>query len=950
MKGKLKYLIVLLGLLTINMNNVNAGNASAGVAEDNGENCSIKYGNECHKSYKIRITYNGKQIDGFCADYGAKLPGLKDVKGNNYNCTTVTDAVAAYILSADGYSNDEKTAALRVIERGLSASGGNVSKLVEEAKNAGGLILNKTAENNNIVTYTISSTNMSQESLSKITFTCGTGCSSVTREGNTVKVTVADGACTYEFMANYPGAGNGGGSVLRCTSSGLQTVYGKIENYDVTTTPEPSTGTSNNNFQRFTGELENTSSPHYQKYCDNGDKKNKCSDYTYVNIPTLCDKEDYSETNKVTIDEFPKDVQYCVLNGKDVLGNSFEMADNQISNDNPYCKVFCREEYEMNLPGAKFAESGRYFVMDNPVKVKAARSCYATGANGNSDEPQIDIEKFRDDVIAKQQEILEAKNDILKAKKELEQAEAAKEEDVSACGKPAGVYGKVESTSFTGYSTNINNFNQQTGVYKLTRETRTTEVYEWGIKAEEKQVPDYDNKGVKLSTTHCEPVNTSMPFLNQDQVKSQIKANLQSAIGRLNAAQNDLNKVLKWMQECYNWENKQCLEPTVEFHYKEPYDGQMNNEFSIIGGSASISPENPTYSSSKTLPNRNYDVTEGEDLKSYDYVTCGRDDNTDCFLGGESHTDKKISTLKEKMYYRKIVSKGTAEYETQQEWSTQIPHGTVVPEGKEGDVKRNYYYLGAVFPIALKTPYGVYKWTLDFEGIGQYNTSGCKLGRLDNVLSGDPSKLKVTGRDNASSNGGIGANLQYVCVYVVDCPDCDYECVGEYCEIPDCDDGECAVECVGNYCVYNGNGDTFTYRTVSLNDLNKAERTLGVNLSDSKGTTTVNKIIDTGEKAYENYEATFLMTAENMKSIRDYNKITGNYVSEDLTFEKNNDYINGKSEFLRSESINTSSGRFSWRDFFKSKDIKDVHAYWTDASADLTSITSPNTHVGPAWK
>lgn len=939
-----KYLLIsLLCLLSFNIKEVNAANAKVGVTENASQPGGI---------YGIGIKYEGQELDGFCAEQGYHLPGLWSVEENNYTCSIDSSAngqKVAFILGASGYSNEEKTAALRAVISGASVDNDRVRQLIDAANGAGSLILTKTSENNNVVTYTISEMKVLPQTLS---FTCGTGCSNISYDGDkTVSVTVADGSCDYEFYATYPGSANSGGA-LRCSpvATGDQLVYAPTGPVVSGANPNPTTPTSGAS-QTFRGELQNTGSSHYQKYCANNDK-NKCSDKTYVTIPTLCDKNDYSVNNAITIDEFPKDVQYCVLNGKDVLGNSFKMDDNQISSDNQYCAVYCREEYKMEMPGARFTESGRYFTLE-PVKVNATRSCYATNADKNNDEPQINIEKYIEDVINYQINILNAKNAILKAQEELKQAEAAEEKDVTACDKKVGVHGVVDSTNFNGYKADKNECDKLTGICKLTRKTISTDSYKWGVTATEKEETQYDDKGVALNDKKCVADTSQEAYDSRSAVIAKINADKSQALTALIDAQTKLEKSIEWMEECYKWENNLCLDPTVYFNYEEPYNGEMTHEFQKISGS--VSNGSATYHNSKTLPDRTYDINGGGTLENRDYVTCGRNENTDCALGIAGGGDSKaenISTLSSKLYYRKIISTGNGEYATGQEWSTQIPHGTVVPSGQEGNVKKNYYYLGAVFPVALKTPYGVYKWTLDFKKIGMYNNGSCNLGRLDNVLNGDKSKLQVTGAQNASSNSSLGSNLQYVCVYVIDCPDCNYECVGEHCFNPDCPDGDCPYECID--CIFDGDGDNFTYRTASVDELKKnTEREWGANWASEKGQFTKNEIEKQGEKAYIEADATFLMTAENMKKIRDYNKVTGNYVSEDLKFEKNNnDYINGASEFLRSESINTSQGRFSWRDFFKSKKLKDSsdHEYWTGVNPSLNAIVSPEEHIGPAWK
>lgn len=900
-----KYLLfAFLCLFSFNVKEVFAANAKVGVTSNAGSD----------GVYGIGIIYEGQTLDGYCAEQGKHLSGLWEVTENNYTCSvddSSNGAKVGYILSAPGYSKVARVEALRFIISGTPVSSQEAQQLVNATNGMGNLVLTKTSENENVVTYTISEMKINPQELK---FTCGKNCSSVTYDGNkTVKVTVTTGSCDYEFFANYPGGSNG---ALRCVptnSPGDQITYAEYDSGAEVVSPTPDNGSQTKGGQSFKGSLENTGSSYYKKYCDDGDTK-KCNQKTEITIPEYCDDE---SDQKITV-VAPTDVKNCILKGKDDANNTYQMTNQgKMVSNNPYCSVYCKEDYEMTLPGARFAESGRYFKLTDTL-IHGTRSCYATSSEG-AEKSNIEIEKFIQNIIKLQQDLIKAKDAYEKAIAEKNVAITVGH-DEKCTGETT--WQEKKETDYTGYD--VDKCDPQTGVCTYKTSTKKTNYYKWG---------DGNSKSETIVNNVKQCTDTPTTYNDKWEDETEDKKNAMADIV------NKMRLELDYMEQCYSWTNNFCMNTEVKFNYNEQYNTMIN--YTKISGGGEIIGTDATYKASPGEPveiDNEYTATDGDATQDYNYLYC---DDSGCNLTSDSTKAKKISTKKEGLYYRKIVVENSATYNNKQEFKTKIPHGTIeqLSDGELANLKHNYYYLGAVFPVALKTPYGVYKWTLDITKLGQYNDyAGCKNGRLDDVA-----KVVLGGNS-------ISAGIQYVCVYVVDCPDCDYECVGEYCEIPDCDDGECAVECVGNYCVYNGNGDTFTYRTVSLNDLNKAERTLGVNLSDKKGTTTVNKIIDTGEKAYENYEATFLMTAENMKSIRDYNKITGNYVSQDLTFEKNNDYINGKSEFLRSESINTSSGRFSWRDFFKSKDIKDVHAYWTDASADLSSVTSPNTHVGPAWK
>ena len=228
-----------------------------------------------------------------------------------------------------------------------------------------------------------------------------------------------------------------------------------------------------------------TGGNYYREYCEEPDDDSnlcECTEQTTVNMPGLCDVG----TNNASI-KAPGDVQCCILNGKDEAGNTYEMLDGQIDNENPYCAVYCKEDYEMTLPGAKYTESGRYFELENTV-VSAKRTCYATNPKKDSDEQQILIDEFVEDVNTLQQQLVEAFNNWKKWQAISESASTIPNESNTSTTTTCASGTEITTIVSKGPNVNYNHYNIQrdeenslNGRWKVTGTTQSTVHYEYSI-------------------------------------------------------------------------------------------------------------------------------------------------------------------------------------------------------------------------------------------------------------------------------------------------------------------------------------------------------------------------------------------------------------------------------------------------------------------------------------
>ncbi len=733
-----------------------------------------------------------------------------------------------------------------------------------------------------------------------IKFTCGSDCQSVTpnAESKTVTVVLKEGKCTFKLNAKYgegstnskdcSGERHSASRPVLCTGggSGLQNMIVITDLVLDGNTPTTASFTPTDISDECEGEPE-------------PEPENKCTQHTEVHVDTFCD----ADGDKYVSITAPTDVKNCIIEKEDEAGNTYKMNDGQLT-DNKYCAVYCKEDYMIDLPGAKYTTSGRYFEVEN-VPVHAERTCYTTNRDGTAG---IDIKQFVTDILAKQTELINKKNDYEIAKKELELSKSATATPTSCYSQEYENAPLVEhkgtiysiSASSTNTGSRITSTDNKTGeVYIATGQTLQTSSRKWGT--------DFTRQPNKDGGYDCVEAPSDWDF----------EGEVARTKGEFERVKGELEEMISQIEDCYSWINDMCMsDDQIEFWYREQYNTSIN--YKIVSGPDYSPKDVATYKKGETIDDE-YTANESASLKDYKYLDCPDDGN--CTKTKEAH---QISTLLEEYYYRKIKVTGDAEYANIQEFATNYPHGTIDTVAGVGSLRQNYSYLGAIFPVALNTSKGVYQWKLNISNLGQYNDDpACKTGRLDEVV-------QWWEEQNGQS---VSPDIEYVCVYVVDCDDCDYDCVGDHCYIPDepepkCPD--CDIYCVN--CIFDGE-NTYFYRTVSVNEFNPNNRTLGYNWTNEKGTQARDEIETNAETIYENAEYTYVLDANSMKKIRDYNKETGTYVAQDLNYHSAGGFNNayGTSSFLDEGAK---------KGFFKEVKRNKNWEQWS----------SVGENIGPAWK
>ncbi len=776
-----------------------------------------------------------------------------------------------------------------------------------------------------------------------------------------VGIVVFNPNCSYKMVVKYAGKINSDRSALyNCKPQDNKT---NIQNF-LALIPEGD-ALVDKNATLYTWNEAITSSNggnYYQNYCTNQNDL-VCNQKTTLTKPAFCDDASDQEMSITA----PTDIRACILKEEDEAGNTYAMSGFE---NNKYCSVYCKEDYEMTMPGAQFTTSGRYFQTRN-VLVKGTKTCYTSSSNSVSDDTttNIDIEGFISDMITEQTNLINAYNEY-KRYEALYDAVKANEDDHDSqgCGDAKSTWYSSKGTA--SYEQYPLSFEPNTGEYtgqssKKQEDFDLSWFYEYTDCKHGTNCTSYDYLG---QCTASEPYEYSEGINHGDESPYEdYESKKAAAAAAIQAANDKIRSYVEQYNHCYNWQTDYCFNPEVSFDYQEQYSSSINYE--QVSLNVVDNQEIGIQTRSDKKIDNEYSTNPGAPSENVNYMSGS---TSSINLSGNPATN--ISTKNSKIYHLKKIANGTAEYNNRQNFQTNYPHGTMatVPEGS--NPRENYSYLGAIFPIAMKTEFGVYNWALKFEDIGQYiNQRSCsRLGRLNDV---------VKMLDNS-----LNTDIGYVCVYVIDCPDCDFSCAcpenmangytcvektgidGKYCAItPPCDGGDCDYECYGPDCVYDppcegpdcdekcvGSGcnfctdgeypcilttdEKYIYRAISLTDVFPNNRTIGANWRNEKGSKATTEIEKDGENAYINASYSFKLTAENMRNIRLSNAEIGGFVDyNNIKYEDYNGYQNflAKSKFIR-------EGKNSRNNFFSELKYSDS---WSTYSGTINTSGS-----GPAWK
>ena len=565
-------------------------------------------------------------------------------------------------------------------------------------------------------------------------------------------------------------------------------------------------------------------------------------------------------------------IKKCVIDNKDATGESFE-ATTEMSN-NPYCKVWCSEAYDFNLPTAKYSTSGGYFTLSTTIK--AQRDCYVSSA----DDPTkpIDEAKFNQDLEKAQHDVIDAWNDFsywaaaMDAEVHIEEKQTNKGTCYNTARDPVTgetilqesegvgprsytyVWAEWEAIQYN-YDGSIKDKNEK-GEYKDGSGSCGCETCskENGVVPKE-LIVEIDPDDLNIDTDddnkcdlNCDTNNDGKPDLNIDADGDKIcdykcdtdddgtcdfgcdfsdKWNKEyaAAESELVKAINNLNTIISQYNSCTGViTNSSNTDIADVKDASSTADSSWDNDMEF----------NPTI---KFTYNEDYinsmtgefeKVSDNPVEPEYMYCSGDTDDEYNCQSGRTKSivtTSKRVFTCDRGSCSWKNFNVSTAKwikktkihdenYQVKDRFSTYTQYGTIkVQEGADNDYLWTTLPEGAL-PVAMIQKTGVFPFKFTFGNIGQSNSTSSSLGRLiGNEVSVLTSYNKLDEKYKCNGNAYATTDGGYVCHYLNNCPGCDFICDDDNsCEFEECADGYCVMTCTDeNGCYFIFDGENTTY-------------------------------------------------------------------------------------------------------------------------------------------
>ncbi len=605
-----------------------------------------------------------------------------------------------------------------------------------------------------------------------------------------------------------------------------------------------------------------------------------------------------------TLTDSNKNVKNCVLNNRDISGNSYQAKTEGYPNNN-YCKVYCTEDYDIEVPGIQSTNSGIYIKLS--ANVSGTKSCYTT---------EINREQFETDLSNRQQELIEAYKVFLKWKgaKDVLDSSGVSSETFPANSVCGGTYTNY-FVKFTFDEVNSYNIDQtgQLTKFAVASNTGSDEVRSNGSPGT--SLCHYELIGEKDGNPiySCNPYCSSQPRDGSSTtVRNIITSSYNSAVRALETALSNLNKIIKEYNSCSGnilqgtnyksanstlWHMKYNFAPKVSFWYEDNHMELVKSIY-LIGTSnlGSLNIENCNSSVDSY-----YNICDSSWIKNNS--TSSAKNLLSCYKSGKHYICSSSAYNIADAKYVKQTQTASASYILPTQFYTVYPTGKIINDEKVSGTSP----LENALPISLGTQAGVYTYTLNVEGLGEYYDSS-KTGRIwgeeDSVVvtaleDENSCSYKLSASNLPNNNPAVRANDDgtYTCSYRVNCPGCNVTCGPDGCIWTECEDGHCIVKC--DRCIFSNGEANFSYRPITTKDINPNNRELGANwnydenniktTTELKAYATTNDILTKGEKVYESDSDDVVLsvklTQTMIRDIKNYNDKydnNGGYASNSL--------------------------------------------------------------------
>ena len=631
-----------------------------------------------------------------------------------------------------------------------------------------------------------------------------------------------------------------------------------------------------------------------------------------ISVPSDCNNFNIDDTltgivsdiNEVSSSCNPdtNQVTQCVLGKSDLTGQSFE-ATNEMK-DNPYCKVWCKESYEFDLPTAQLSQSGGYFTLS--TKISGTRDCYTSSA----DDPNapIDYDKFKVDLKEKQNAVIDAWNEYNKWVEAVNKNgnEVHKTDTHGPVGSKDCCDTKYEMIDGKLQATGCNDSGCSGG------DTTTDDyyLYAWTYTAY-----NHDGSTYLGSATHSSGTAGSCPSScctsssctdgvdgtpQMSYFVAQKAAARTSLINAINAMYNVINVYNSCSEVITNnstssfvggtftsseWSNNMKFDPEVDFTYNEDYMSQMNGQFKEVANTKTSGSKEVFCSNDIDGQYKCSNPSSTVATTTVSYLNCDE--------GSCSWKTSKISNAK---WIQKSKSY-SAKYQPSNQFSTYTQYGTIKMkwDNCSGNDCLWTNLPENALPVSLLKETGVFPFKFEFKNIGQSNKT-TDLGRLmGNASSVIEAYAELPDSEKCLLEGGKATSITeagYVCHYLNNCThNCDFVCEDGKCsyETPDkpCEDGKCELICPT--CIIDGK-TTYSFRPVSLNNLFPNNREIGYNWNAThKAVATKKEIDEMDEAIYETPQYSYTLTPTNLKNIREYNDAASSYTNTTIPQDYQND-------------------------------------------------------------
>ena len=548
-----------------------------------------------------------------------------------------------------------------------------------------------------------------------------------------------------------------------------------------------------------------------------------------INGSNTCVNIETDENNMINVFDFKEvannNVVKCVLNNKDIAGNSYKLAKDHEPDSttlpkasNKYCAVYCKEDYEyLKFTGRQDAYSGRYITLN--AASKGTKTCYlgrgAYNDNTNRVEPDgVNIEGFNEIVGQYYEKLVKELNRYYESKAYFDALSDAKaiHRKISSC---------VGDLNIVEYNVAGAKNGVKYPVYKLITGNKQGHYVDYQIVVDsEKQTfaltfeDTYSLATYDKQTNTCNGSNTVSDTAEEKLYasKKNYEQSYKNANEQIKKLLDNIRTEVNEINECTNWSVKGLDALLIKFEYEDIYFERFFNKadrnvFNVT--SVSEEKSNPVEACTGSLTDNSYESCGSNPVEVSSKIHKYEWDGSELKDIGEKYTVSNVRYRSEKYVDAYTYATKNVVYNT-------FPSGVITDE----ETTNSSIIEG--LPIQIKVPTGIYDFKYKVEKIGEIYENKY----LSDINKHDTGRIIDNTVENANTvvnkilnnSDKVLFNGEYVCQYIINCPQCDVTCDDDGCSITphcpicmvDCDD--C---CVG--CIYDDGDLQIDFKSIAIN-------------------------------------------------------------------------------------------------------------------------------------